>query len=162
MHPNPYAPPTARVDDVAASSVAAPALWNPGAAASWSLLLSPAFGAWLHMKNWQALGEPQKASAAKLWVIASLVLIVALSLAAGLMPESKPLDAASRGFGLALLLAWYFSSGRAQATFVTQRFGKNYPRRGWGRPLLWAFGALIAFFALIFAIAFAVGMAGAE
>ena len=50
MNPNPYAPPTARVDDVATGD-AAPALWNPNAAANWSLLFSPAFGAWLHMKN---------------------------------------------------------------------------------------------------------------
>jgi hypothetical protein len=42
---------------------AAPALWNPNAAANWSLLFSPMFGAWLHMKNWAALGEPERAAA---------------------------------------------------------------------------------------------------
>ena len=54
MTPNPYAPPKAEVADVGRTEVA-PALWNPNAAASWSLLFSPAFGAFLHMKNWQAL-----------------------------------------------------------------------------------------------------------
>lgn len=160
MHPNPYAPPTARVDDVATGD-AAPALWNPNAAANWSLLFSPAFGAWLHMKNWQALGEPKKAANARIWIIVSLVLIVVLSLASGLMPDSKALDAASRSFGLVLLLAWYFSSGRAQAGLVKQRFGKDYPRRGWGQPLLWALGAVIVFFVGVFLVAFVVGMAGA-
>ena len=55
---NPYAPPTAAVADIGTATAAPrPPLWNPGAAASWSLLLSPVFGAILHMKNWQAMGE---------------------------------------------------------------------------------------------------------
>jgi hypothetical protein len=148
---NPYAPPTARVDDVVTPATeAAPRLWNPNAAVNWSLLFSPAFGAWLHMKNWEALGEPQKAKAAKTWIVISLGLIVALSLASGLMPGSKGLDAAKRSFGLVL-----------QASLVKQRFGKGCPRRGWAQPLLWAVGAMIGFFALVFVIAFAAGMAGA-
>ncbi|MEP6875624.1 MAG: hypothetical protein ABI887_14795 [Burkholderiales bacterium] len=160
---NPYAPPAARVDDVVAPTTeAAPRLWNPNAAVNWSLLFSPAFGAWLHMKNWEALGEPQKAKAAKTWIVISLGLIVALSLASGLMPDSKGLDAATRSFGLVLLISWYVSAGRGQATLVKQRFGKDYPRRGWTQPLLWAVGATIAFFALVFVLAFAAGMAGAE
>ena len=125
---NPYAPPTARVDDVVATTAeAAPKLWNPNAAVNWSLLL-----------------------------------IVALSLASGLMPDSRGLDAATRSFGLVLLVAWYVSAGRAQATLVKQRFGKDYQRKGWAQPLLWAVGAVIGFFALVFVIAFAAGMAGAE
>ena len=160
---NPYAPPTARVDDVITPATeAAPRLWNPNAAVNWSLLFSPAFGAWLHMKNWQALGEPQKAKAAKTWIVVSLVLILALSLASRLRPDSKGLDSATRSFGLVLLVAWYVSAGRAQALLVKQRFGKSYPRRGWAQPLLWAIGAVIGFFALVFVIAFVVGMAGAE
>lgn len=161
MSANPYAPPAARVDDVPLTTDAAPALWNPNAAGNWSLLFSPAFGAWLHMKNWRALGEPAKAEASKRWIIISLVLIIAGSLASGLLPDSKALDAMSRMLGLVLLITWYFSSGRAQAAYVKQRYGKDYPRRGWGRPLLWAFGALFAFFIVVFAIAFAVGMASA-
>jgi len=159
---NPYAPPATRVDDVVATSVdSAPPLWNPNAAACWSLLFSPAFGAWLHMKNWQALGEPQKAADAKVWVLASIALIAVLSLASGLMPDSKALDAVSRSFGLVLLVAWYVSSGRAQTRLVTERFGKAYPRKGWGRPLLIAVGMVIAFFLVVFVVAFIVGMAGA-
>ena len=96
------------------------------------------------------------------WVVMSLVFIVGLSVAAGLLPDSKALDAATRSFGLVLLVAWYIAAGRAQATLVKQRFGRNYPRKGWGQPLLWAFGAVIGFFALVFVIAFAAGMAGAE
>jgi hypothetical protein len=50
MTTNLYAPPKAQVADIVQAE-AAPALWNPGAAASWSLLLSPAFGAILHPHN---------------------------------------------------------------------------------------------------------------
>ena len=132
---NPYAPPTARVDDVVTPATeAAPRLWNPNAAVNWSLLFSPAFGAWLHIKNWEALGEPQKAKAAKTWIVISLVLLVSS----------------------------YVSAGRVQAPPVKQRFGKGYPRRGWSQPLLSAVGAVIVFFALVFVIAFAAGMAGAR
>ena len=160
---NPYAPPTARVDDVVAPTTeAAPRLWNPNAAVNWSLLFSPAFGAWLHMKNWQALGELQKAKTAKTWIVISLALILGLSLASGLLPDSTGLDRATRSFGLVLLVAWYLSAGRAQALLVKQRFGKSYPRRRWAQPLLWAVGAMIGFFALVFVVAFAAGMAGAE
>ena len=160
MSANPYAPPLARVDDVAQTE-AAPSLWNPNAAANWSLLFSPAFGAWLHMKNWRALGESEKAEGSRRWIIISLVLIVGSSLASGLLPELKGLDSASRTFALVLLFSWYFSSGRAQAAYVKQRYGKDYPRKGWTRPLSWAFAALIAIIIAVFVVAFLVGMAHA-
>ena len=64
---NPYAPPQADVEPVAVETPAAPSLWNPNAAASWSLIFTPIFGAILHMKNWEALGEPQKAAGARSW-----------------------------------------------------------------------------------------------
>jgi uncharacterized membrane protein YfcA len=161
MSTNPYAPPTAHVADVAHAE-AAPRLWNPNAAANWSLLFSPVFGAILHMKNWDALGEPAKAAGSKVWAIAALVLIVALAGVSAMLPESKPLDAASRSIGLTLLLVWYFASGRAQARYVKEKFGATYPRRGWTRPLLIAVGITVGFFAIVFVIAFGVGMAGAR
>ena len=161
MTTNPYAPPTAHVADVA-HHVAAPRIWNPNAAANWSLLFSPVFGAILPMKNWDALGEPAKAAGAKAWATATLVLIVALTSASAMLPDSKALDAASRGIGPILLLAWYFSSGRSQARFVKERFGAAYPRKGWTRPLLIAVGIAVGFFAIVFVIAFVVGMAGAR
>lgn len=158
---NPYAPPTAHVADVAHREPA-PRIWNPNAAANWSLLFSPVFGAILHMKNWDALGEPAKAAGAKAWAIAALVLLLAVAGVSAMLPDSKALDAASRGIGLILLLLWYFSSGRAQARYVKEKFGAAYPRKGWTRPLLIAFGLTAGFFALVFVIAFVVGMAGAR
>jgi hypothetical protein len=148
---NPYAPPTAEVADVGLGA-AAPALWNPGAAANWSLLFSPVFGAFLHMKNWQALGEPAKAATAKLWVISTLVITIGVSVAAILMPANNTLGGISRLIGFVLLIGWYASSGRGQMAYVKTQFGKDYPRKGWGIPLLLALLALFGF------IAFTVGI----
>ena len=142
---NPYAAPQAAVADVIERD-AAPALWNPGAAASWSLLFTPIFGTILHMKNWQALGEPEKADSSRKWAIANVVFILAVLAAAVTMPESKPVDALSRLGGLAMLVTWYFSSGKAQMAFVDQRFGKNYPKRGWGKPLLFGLLGMVGLF----------------
>jgi hypothetical protein len=44
-----------------------PALWNPNAAAGWSLLFTPAFGAFLHSRNAGAIGRHSEAKANKLW-----------------------------------------------------------------------------------------------
>lgn len=158
MSTNPYAPPTAEVADIAPRDTV-PALWNPNAAANWSLLFSPVFGALLQMKNWIALGEPGKAATSKAWAIATAALIVIVSAATAMLPESKALDAGSRGIGLVLLIAWYTSNGRAQARYVKEKFGSAYPRRGWTRPLLIALGITVGIFFIVFAIAFGVGMA---
>lgn len=58
-------------------------LWNPWAA-GWSLLFSPAFGAWLHAANWHALGRPDKAAAARRWGWLVIVTILLAGVAAAL------------------------------------------------------------------------------
>jgi hypothetical protein len=151
---NLYAPPKAAVADVPVNRES-PALWNPNSAANWSLIFSPAFGAFLHMKNWEALGEPAKASAAKIWVAVTLVALIGIATAAALLPGARFVDALLRAVGVVLLLSWYFSSGRAQTAYVKSRFGKSYPKRGWGKPLLLASLAVIAFFVYVAAVAFA-------
>jgi hypothetical protein len=143
---NPYAPPKAEVADVG-SGPAPPALWNPGAAANWSLIFSPLFGAFLHMKNWEALGLPAKASTARVWAIAILIVIAGSSAAAIFMPANQSLGGFSRLAGFLLLIGWYASNGRDQMAYVKSNFGNDYPRRGWGKPLLLALLALIGFFA---------------
>ena len=49
-----------------------PALWNPNAAACWSLLFSPAFGAYLHARNAEALGRAEEAKANRVWFYLSI------------------------------------------------------------------------------------------
>ncbi len=152
MTPNRYAPPTAQVADVAPQEEA-PALWNPNAAANWCLLFSPAFGALVHMKNWQALGRHDKAAASRVWAILSLVVIGGFSCLAALLPTAPGLDALARLGAFSLLVAWYFSSARAQAKYVKQRFGTSYPRKGWGKPILLAILVLAAFFVAVVLLA---------
>lgn len=125
---NPFAPPKADVADVLPGGAVAPALWNPNAAANWSLLFSPVFGAFLHMKNWEALGEPNKASASGRWAAIALVVFVVLALAGAFLPE-RPMDGISRAVAIGLLFGWYFASARQQTAYVKARFGKDYPPR---------------------------------
>jgi hypothetical protein len=151
---NLYAPPKSKLADIGNDGMS-PAIWNPNSAANWSLLFSPAFGAYLHMKNWEALGEPVKASAAKVWVLVTLLALAGITLAAAFLPNSRSLDGVSRTVGLVLLLSWYFSSGRSQAEYVRSRYGKDYPRRSWGKPLLLGCLALVGFYIFVVVVAFA-------
>jgi hypothetical protein len=144
MTRNPYAPPKAEVADPLQDGTW-PTLWNPGAAANWSLLFSPAFGAFLHMKNWEALGEAGKAATAKKWIVLTLIVLAVGPVVGALLPNNKAVDATLRLLGIVLLFGWYFSSGRAQMQYVKSRFGKRYPRRGWSQPLVLAILALLAF-----------------
>ncbi|MGA2398383.1 MAG: hypothetical protein ABSG30_10035 [Steroidobacteraceae bacterium] len=152
MATNLYAPPKAQVADIVHGE-AAPALWNPGAAASWSVLLSPAFGAFLHMKNWEALGESDKAAAARKWVVIYLVTVVGLSVVAAFLPSNNAIPGLVRLSGFVLLISWYYASGKSQVDFVKSRYGKQYPRKGWAQPLLIAMGTIVGFIFLVGAIA---------
>jgi len=156
---NPYAPPQAHVEPIAIAAPASPPLWNPNAAASWSLLFTPVFGAILHMKNWEALGEPQRAAGARSWAIGSLIFLVVIAIAGGIWADSKALDGLSRIAGLILLVAWYYASGKRQQAFVLARFGKSYPRRGWSKPLLFALLGIVGFIVGLGAIGFVIGWA---
>jgi hypothetical protein len=150
---NLYAPPKSKLADIGHDDVS-PAIWNPNSAANWSLLFSPAFGAFLHMKNWEALGEPAKASAAKIWVWVTLLVLAGIILAASFLPNPSSLNGMSRAAGLVLLLSWYFASGRGQAQYVKSRYGKDYPRRSWGKPLLIGCLAAVAFLLFAFIVGF--------
>jgi hypothetical protein len=137
---------------------AMPALWNPNAAASWSLLFSPIFGAILHMKNWQAMGEPQRAAASRSWAMGSTAFFVLLTIMAVILPDSKVVDALSRLGAVALLIAWYYANGKPQQAFVLARFGKHYPRRGWSKPLLLAVLAIVGYLAALFVVGLVAGL----
>ncbi len=156
MTENLYAPPKSKLADIGRDEMS-PAIWNPNSAANWSLLFSPAFGAYLHMKNWEALGEPTKASAAKLWVLVTLLAFAGIALATAFLPNPRSIDGVSRTVGLILLLSWYFSNGRSQVEYVKSRYGKNYPRRSWGKPLLLGCLALVGFIVFTFVVVLVAG-----
>jgi hypothetical protein len=141
---NPYAPPKAQVADPLQDGTW-PTLWNPGAAANWSLLFSAGFGAYLHMKNWEALGEPGKASAAKKWFVATVIVLALGPVIDVVLPNNPSIDAGQRLAMIALLIGWYVASGRSQMGYVKSKFGKTYPRKGWGTPILIGFSALVGY-----------------
>jgi hypothetical protein len=146
---NPYAPPKSELAEPNASTTprTAPALWNPGAAAGWSLLFSPIFGSLVHMKNWQALGDAGRAAQSKNWAIGSLVALLLSLVVAFVLPESPAVDLLMRAVGFGVLVAWYYSAGKEQVMHVKGAFGTTYPRRGWAQPLLLAVGAVVVLMA---------------
>jgi hypothetical protein len=156
MDTNRYAPPKADVEGASTGTIAAPALWNPNAAANWSLLFTPVFGAWVQMKNWTALGETQRAESSKAWLIAAAVIILGLIFLGVLMPRSG-VNSLSNPVAFLVLIVWYFANARSQAKWVAERFGADYPRRGWAQPLLWGVGA----YAAVIVVAAVAGFAAA-
>lgn len=109
------------------------ALWNPNAAVNWSIVFSPAFGAYLHSLNWRAMGEDAKAEKSMLWVYATLAVIVLSMFKEG-----------AYGIAWALLIAWYFLSARGQVTWVKEKLSGEYVKKSWRQPILYAIGAVIA------------------
>lgn len=121
-----------------------PKIWNPNAAANWSLLFSPAFGAILQAMNWKELGQPDRAKTNKTWACVTIIFLLLFALI--------PVNVGGIGglIGLILLLSWYFSQGRAQAKYVKETYGKEYEKKGWAKPLLIGIGCFIGY--VIFAI----------
>ena len=126
----------------------APALWNPNAAACWSLLFSPIFGAALHMFNARAMGdaELEKLNKGFMWgTLAVLVIAILLAIFSGIKANFV---------GIAALGAWYGSVGRKQVALVKERYGSNYPRRSWGKPILFGVLGIVALYVCIFILLF--------
>ena len=123
-------------------------LWNPSAAARWSLILSPVFGAWIQAKNWQELGRPEEARKSMGWVYGGAAYFCLLLATSGIVTtrETSPL-------GMIFFAAWYMTSGLAQVKLVKE--GLAYEKKSWTKPLLIGFGALAVIFALAVGIAIA-------
>jgi hypothetical protein len=123
-----------------------PALWNPNAAACWSLLFSPAFGAFLHARNAESLGHTDMAKANRIWFYVSLAYLgfVVISIFIPTIP-----DALFKGASIGLLMGWYVSIGKKQISYVNETWQSGYQRKSWTKPLLGAFGCLIGFMLLI-------------
>lgn len=108
-------------------------LWNPNAAATWSLLCSPVFGATLVWLNYQTLGEKVKAKKALIWLAVGLALFVFGSHESGSGMAFTVMFVI--GWFL-FLIAWYFRCARPQASLVRERFGNSYRHKGWLTPLV--------------------------
>jgi len=111
------------------------ALWRPSVVAAWSLVFTPAFGSWLLMHNWRALGQPQAAGRARLWLAASLAML-ALQLLAGAINRRVNGDSPLMAWlALAWLLLWLLGAAWPQWIAVRRRYGRRYARRGWNGAL---------------------------
>ena len=122
-----------------------PALWNPNAAACWSLVFSPAFGAFLHARNAEALGRTDEAKANRIVFYITLAFfgIILISLFVPTIPEGL-----WRIAGLGLLLGWYYGVGKKQADYVKVNLQNNYQRKPWTKPLLIGVAGLAAYFGM--------------
>lgn len=128
-----------------------PRLWNPNAAANWSLLLTPGFGALLHAANWRVLGQPERAKANIFWFWITLGFMFAV-IASMPLPQSTAVDLVFRAVGLGLLVGWYFNQGKPQIKLVKEQFGKDYQKRGWLLVLPAGFAATLGFMVVAIAV----------
>lgn len=125
-----------------------PALWNPKAAAYWSLLFSPAFGAFLHARNADAMGRVDEAKANRMWFYVLIAYLVLASVTIFIPIPQGLLTLISIG----LLFGWYLSLGKKQVMYVKNTWRDGYERKPWKEPLLVAFGCLIGTF-IVFVVA---------
>jgi len=116
-----------------------PYIWSPTAAANWSLVFTPIFGAFLHYKNWRELGEMGKSSLAAIWVVISVVVIWNIVASPNIPPAT----------GFLYLIIWYFLAGRSQINYVKKNFGSDYQKKGWSTPVI---GAIVIGLVLLFLV----------
>ena len=121
-------PPPTQSSGISALSPAPP-LWNPKWLGAWSLLFSWAFGAFLLARNWKSLGNASRATRCMIWFYACF----AFALAATLMPSLA-------SGNLAVLGVFYLLEVWPQAKLVKERFGDQFPRKPWGKPVAIATG----------------------
>jgi len=121
------------VEDNAATPTAdstVPALWNPNAVGIWSLVFTPVFMSILVFLNWKALGEPKKASTALLFLFMAIALLFVIPF----IPSS--FQVSPEYIVLVFLVSWYGSVCYPQVQYVKIKFGNQYSRRSWAKPLL--------------------------
>lgn len=105
------------------------------------------------MRNWQTLGDTDKANQSRSWAIGSIILLVVAGVSGVLFPEAGA-DLIARAVGLGLLIGWYTALGKKQVELVRDCYGTTYPRRSFLPPIAITIGifaaAMIAIFFVIF------------
>lgn len=104
-------------------------VFSPDAAAAWSLLLTPAFGAGLHLLNARTLHDQHLLRLA--WPTFIGLLVASGVAIVWAMRMAVDVSAPFRGsLGVSLLtLIWYFTAGQVQSKQLIARHGPRYPRR---------------------------------
>lgn len=131
-----------------------PGLWNPTAAGLWSLLLTPAFGAFIVARNWKTLGDHRAAQRNMLyfWGMLGFMLLILGTL---LLPASALLDNVVRMLGMGALIGWWLAEGKPQVAYIKEHFGKDYPRKAWLAPLAVGLGGFAVYVVVGLTIIFA-------
>lgn len=107
-------------------------LWDPKIAALLCFICTPIFSAYIHTKNWEALGETQKAVQSKKWIFINFLSLV-------------------YPFGILLLPIWYVYMGKQQLEYIEEKFGDQYIKKSWQPPLFIFFGIFL-FLVILFII----------
>jgi hypothetical protein len=110
-------------------------VWNPNTTANWSIIFTPALGAYLQMLNWRSLGEHEKAAGAKFWFFLSLAMLIVYVLMSIFMDDIKDASLGIKALATLFLICWYFLAGRAQSKYVKEKFGTSYAKKPWGTVL---------------------------
>ena len=126
------------------------ALWNPRAATCLGLLLSPAFSAYIHMCNWQALGEDDQSLEARAWCCMMLGYFVMCVILLGMSDMAGRYLAPPASATAGILVGWHVWGGRAQERYVAVITNGDYTRRPWRRVILTAM-ALLSLFVMVVA-----------
>ena len=148
-----------KTDDMVPKLEEPAAIWNPTATVNWSIPFTPVFGAWLQMLNWESMGETELAAISKKWFYASLGMLLLYAIAGVALAGNEAGLLLLRVLPLFYLITWYLGSGRPHMKYVQERFGNDYNRRPWKKPLLAASGLTVMYFALHFIVGVLFGSA---
>lgn len=137
-----------KTDDMVPELEAPAAIWNPTATVNWSIPFTPVFGRWLQMLNWGSMSETELAAISKKWFYASLGMLLLYAIAGVALAGNEAGLLLLRVLPLFYLVTWYLGSARPHMKSVKERFGNDYNRRPWMKPLLAASGLTVMYWAL--------------
>lgn len=120
-------------------------LWDAREIAWFSLLLTPVFGFYYQMKNWQMIENKEQIKLSQLWLKISLG-YVALSLLLALVLPTQMGLAVIKVMFLMYIFVWYFSNAKTQIEYIKKNIPPNYKRHLWG---IWVYPAMAGVAAFI-------------
>jgi len=124
-------------------------IWNPNAAATWSIVFTPVFGCVLHSLNWQSLKEFERGNNTYSWMwiwVGVLTLYVIIAKKAN---GDDEILAAMQLVYLIFFISWYFIDAKAQISYIRSRYGSYYKKRSWFIPILAGATATVILFMVI-------------
>ncbi|MEJ2453489.1 MAG: hypothetical protein P8103_04965 [Candidatus Thiodiazotropha sp.] len=86
------------------------------------MFFTPVFGSILLLRDWQAIGDNDQVKLGWIWLAVSLCVVIVT------MFVGK--------YGLVYLIVWYFAWQKRQTEYITEKWRKDIPRKGWILPLL--------------------------